>query len=404
MRSREREEVVFMPPRTLRVLVLDQARGVWGAQRYILRLAPLLRQAGVELVLGGPRSVELHGVWRAAGFVAVDLDLTVDRNIRTEGRPTPSGLANEGRDGVRMARLIADVARAGDYDAIWANAHWTHAEASVAGRICRKPVVLHLHEEAVPGMGQWLRAGAMLLATRTVAVSRGVARSLPAVARNRVTVIQNGVDTEVFSPDSGADRNAFRATLGIGAEDLMVLAATRLDPVKRIEDLINAVRSVDDPRLMLVVAGVTSAFAGYEREVRAIGEELLGSRVIFCGERDDMPDLFRASDVVLHAGVVEGMPLGLLEAQACGTPVVAYAVAGVPEAVRDGVTGLLAPPGDVAALGGALRRVTTDSAVRIEMGRNARAHVLAHHRLQTQAARNVEVLTEMCGVSRAMAG
>jgi len=184
----------------------------------------------------------------------------------------------------------------------------------------------------------------------------------------------------------------------------MVLAATRLDPVKRIEDLINTVRSVDESRLKLVVAGVTSAFAGYEREVRTIGEALLGPRVIFCGERDDMPDLFRASDVVLHAGVVEGMPLGLLEAQACGTPVVAYAVAGVPEAVRDGVTGLLAPPGDVAALGDALRRITTDSAARIEMGRNARAHVLAHHQLQTQAARNVEVLTEMCGFSRAMAG
>ena len=393
-----------MPPRTLRVLVLDQARGVWGAQRYILRLAPLLRQAGVELALAGPCSVELHDVWQKAGFAAVDLDLTVDRNIRTQGRPTLAGLAHEARDGVRMARLIANVARAGGYDAIWANAHWTHAEAGVAGRMCRTPVVLHLHEEAMPGMGQWLRTGAMLLATRTVAVSRGVADALPAVARNRVTVIPNGVDTDAFSPHSEPDRAALRASLGVGAEDLMVVAATRLDPVKRIEDLIDAVRSVDEPRLTLVVAGVTSAFAGYEREVRATGQALLGQRVIFCGDRDDMAALFRASDVVLHAGVVEGMPLGLLEAQACGTPVVAYAVAGVPEAVRDGVTGLLAAPGDVAALGAALRRLIIDPAARIEMGASARAHVLAHHQLQAQAVRNAELLTEMCGVPRAMAG
>ena len=256
----------------------------------------------------------------------------------------------------------------------------------------------------MPGTGQFLRAGAMLLASRTVAVSRGVADALPAVARNRVTVIPNGVDTDAFSPHPEADRDALRASLGVAAGDLMVVAATRLDPVKRIEDLIDAVRSVDEPRLKLVVAGVTSAFPEYELQVRATAEAELGRRVIFCGERDDMAALFRASDVVLHAGVVEGMPLGLLEAQACGTPVVAYAVAGVPEAVRDGVTGLLAAPGDVAALAGALRRMTADSSARAEMGAHARQHVLAHHQLHTQAARNVEVLTEMCGVSRAMAG
>jgi glycosyltransferase involved in cell wall biosynthesis len=395
-----------MRPRTLRVLVLDQARGVWGAQRYLLRLAPLLRQSGVELILAGPSSLELHDVWQAAGSAAVDLDLTVDRNIRAEGRPSLPGLTHEARDGVRMARLIAKVARTGGYDAIWANAHWTHAEAGLAGRLCRKPVVLHLHEEALPGMGQWLRTGAMLLATRTVAVSRGVAQALPAVARKRVTVIPNGVDIDVFTPPSEADRamlRDLRASLGIGAEDLMVVAATRLDPVKRIEDLIDAVRLAGLPQLKLVVAGATSAYPAYERDVRARADALPATHVVFCGERDDMGALFCASDVVLHAGVVEGMPLGLLEAQACGTPVVAYAVAGVPEAVRDGVTGLLAAPGDVAGLCTALRRLADDPALRVDMGVNARAHVVAHHRLQTQAARNVEVLTDMCGVSRATA-
>jgi glycosyltransferase involved in cell wall biosynthesis len=395
-----------MPPRTLRVLVLDQARGVWGAQHYLLRLAPLLAEAGVELVLGGPRSLELHDAWQDAGFTAVDVDLPIERSIRSGDRPSVSGIAQETRNVVRMARLIASLVRAGDFDAVWANGHWTHCEASLAGRMCGKPVVLHLHEEAVPGMGQWLRTGAMLLATRTVAVSNGVANALPAFIRQRVRVIPNGVDTEAMSPDSERDRDelrALRASFGIGADDVMVLAATRLDPVKRIEDLIAALKTADDPRLRLIVAGTTSAYPDYQQNIRAQADTLPVGRIHFCGSRNDMAALFRASDVVAHAGVVEGMPLGLVEAQSCGRPVVAYAVAGVPEAVRHGITGLLVAPRDVLGLGGALRTLAENPVLRDEMGVAAREHVLAHHRIQTQALRNAELLTEMCGVPRTMA-
>jgi glycosyltransferase involved in cell wall biosynthesis len=395
-----------MSKRPLRVLVVDQARGVWGAQRYLLRLAPLVRELGVELTLAGPRSLELHDAWLKAGFDAVDLDVPIDRSIRTSGRPRLSGVAREAVDGLRVARLIADIARGGGHDAIWANAHWIHVDASVAGRICGRPVVLHLHEESVPGLGQWLRACAVRVAPRTVAVSQAVADGLPHFARKRVCVIPNGVDTEAMSPPSDAakgDVRRLRASFGIGTDDVMVLAATRLDPSKRIEDLIATVRAVDNPRVRLVVAGATSGYPDYERDVRAAASTLPAGHINFCGIRDDMTALFRASDVVLHAGMVEGMPLGLLEAQSCGKPVIAYDVAGVPEAVLDGSTGLLAAPCDVVGLSVALSRLAGDPALRAQMGTAARTHVLAHHRIETQAMRNVAVLTEMCDVAGAMA-
>jgi glycosyltransferase involved in cell wall biosynthesis len=104
-------------------------------------------------------------------------------------------------------------------------------------------------------------------------------------------------------------------------------------------------------------------------------------------------DLLRACDVCLHAGVVEGMPLGLLEAQACGVPVVAYAAAGVPEAVIDGATALLAPPGDVDALTGALRRLTLDGSMRCRFASAARANAVAEHGIERQADRIAEVIT-----------
>lgn len=386
----------------LKVLVLDQSRGVWGAQRYLLGLAPLMRERGVELVLASPSSLGLKEAWCAAGLEAVDLELPVDRSIRTDGRPTLAGTLHEGRTSLGAARSIAAAARAGHFDAIWANAHWTHAEASVAGRICRRPVVLHLHEKAMPGLGRWLRGGAVALATRTVAVCRAIADDLPRPAQKRVCVIPNGVDTEEFCPASARQTPAMQRTrrdLGVGADDVMVLAATRVDPVKRIEDLIQAIRVIDDPRMKLVVAGATSEHPGYETAMRALATESPLGRVSLCGPRDDMTDLFRASDIVLHAGAVEGMPLTLIEAQACGKPVVAYDVAGVGEAVIDGRTGYLVNPYRVQGLSHMLHRLAADPGLRNEMGAQGRQHVLARHRIEDQAQRNVELLSEMCSLA-----
>jgi glycosyltransferase involved in cell wall biosynthesis len=380
----------------VQVLVLDQARGVWGAQRYLLRLAPLLRERGIELTLAGPRSLELHQAWLDAGWEAVHLDAPIERSIRSSARPGVAGIVREARNGLQAARRIARLATDGGYDALWANGHWTHLDTAVASRLSRTPVVLHLHEEALPGLGRGLRSAAVLAATRTVAVSRAVAAGLPAFAAGRVDVIPNGVDPQAMSPPSQLHARRTREALGIAADDVLVLAATRLDPSKRIEDLISCVAGLDDRRIRLVIAGSTSGYPDYERRVREQAA-VLGENVRFCGNRDDMAALFGASDVVMHTGIVEGMPLTLIEAQACGTPVIAYDVAGVAEAVVDGGTGFLVPPCDVAGLRDAVRRLADDAALRVAFGEAARAHVLAYHRIETQAERNVAVLADMCG-------
>ncbi|MDT5070357.1 MAG: D-inositol-3-phosphate glycosyltransferase [Mycobacterium sp.] len=384
----------------IRVLVLDQAVGVWGAQRYVLRLAPLLRERGVELTLGVPRSLEVYEVWRKTGFPVIDLDLPIYRSIRNAGRPSAWGIGREAWSGLRTVRLIANELRRTDYDAVWSNAHWLHLEASLAGIICKKPAVLHLHEESMPGLATRLRASAVRLAARSVSVSKAVATGLPASVRDRVSVIPNGVDVEANSPEQAGDHTEsrqLRATFGIGTDDVMVLAGTRLDPDKRVEDLIQAIQKIDDARVRLVVAGVTSRFPDYERAVRAEGAALPSGRVTFCGNRDDMSALLRASDLFVHAGVVEGMPLGMLEAQSCAKPVVGYRVAGVPEAVIDGTTGLLAAAGDVHGLCTALDRLVHDPGLRAQMGSAARSHVLANYNIETQATRNAKVLTDLRG-------
>jgi hypothetical protein len=79
---------------TTRVLVVEQARGVWGAQKYLMRLAPLLSESGVDLTLAGPSSLEVHDAWRDAGLRSVALDIRVDAASATRGdRASPGSHA-----------------------------------------------------------------------------------------------------------------------------------------------------------------------------------------------------------------------------------------------------------------------------------------------------------------------
>ena len=98
-------------------------------------------------------------------------------------------------------------------------------------------------------------------------------------------------------------------------------------------------------------------------------------RVTFCGTRRDLGDLLPAMDVFTLPSLWEGLPLALILAMGAARPVVATRIAGIPEVVTDGETGLLVPPGDSAAIGAALARLCADPVERRRMGAAARESV-----------------------------
>lgn len=100
---------------------------------------------------------------------------------------------------------------------------------------------------------------------------------------------------------------------------------------------------------------------GLEARASALG---LSGRVHFAGFRDDVPAILPALDVLLFTSKEEGLGSSILEAWACGVPVVATAAGGIPELVQDGETGLLAPVGDAAALARAVERVLSTPSLR----------------------------------------
>src|ERR1700716_2028650 len=115
----------------LRVLVVEPGHDLGGAQLYVLRLAPLMRERGVEQILAAPARSELARAWRAEGGEHVSLETPTDRSIRrADGRLEPLRALREAGRTLSSARRIAALARQTGANVLHANGHWTHLEVA----------------------------------------------------------------------------------------------------------------------------------------------------------------------------------------------------------------------------------------------------------------------------------
>jgi glycosyltransferase involved in cell wall biosynthesis len=131
-----------------------------------------------------------------------------------------------------------------------------------------------------------------------------------------------------------------------------------------------------------------------------VSELGLSGRVLFLGQRLDVPDLLAASDIFVLSSDWEGLPITILEAMASGLPCVATAVGGVPEALTDGVSGVTVEPGNPGALADGIRTLARDSELRAQMAAAARDEFEQRFRAE-QMVRQTEALYEMALAGRA---
>lgn len=187
--------------------------------------------------------------------------------------------------------------------------------------------------------------------------------------QRKVRVIYNGVDL-ANCPPSKLERQKKRLELRLGGDEALIGCVGRLDAQKGQSVLLDAMAKIRRrTRARLVVLGEGPARAKLEAQIRRL--ELEGA-VIMLGERKDISSWLSALEVFALPSMWEGLPNALLEAMALGVPCVASAVDGVPEVVKDGVSGLLVPPGKVEPLAHALTKLLEDAPLRAKLGAAAK--------------------------------
>lgn len=194
------------------------------------------------------------------------------------------------------------------------------------------------------------------------------------------------------------DDTIFIPAVKTKSETLRVLFVGVLDRAhlfKGIHEALEAIAQV--PEAMLTIVGDGDQRAFLEAEVRSKG---VSDRVVFAGRvsQEDLIRTYQQADVLLFPSTSRAEAFGLvaLEAQACGTPVIASRLPGVRTVVKDGETGILVTPGSVTEIVAALRKMYADPARREELGKNARKHIEANYRQADLLDRQIAIYQDLC--------
>jgi glycosyltransferase involved in cell wall biosynthesis len=217
---------------------------------------------------------------------------------------------------------------------------------------------------------RWLMRWTDAVVTSAEAVREFYVRQI-GTDRSKVEVIYNAVDWTQLQVTMGRDE--MRTSSGIPRDVPLAGILARLTEQKAHRVLFEALaRTPALANMHLAVAGTGELRDELERRAAALGLE---QRVHFLGVRRDVGNVLGALDMFVLPSLWEGLPLALVLAMGAGLPVVATAVAGVPEVVAHGERGLLVNPGDAAGLGAALARLLTNPQEGRELGDAARAFV-----------------------------
>ncbi len=209
----------------------------------------------------------------------------------------------------------------------------------------------------------------------------------------RIDVVHPGVDLATFGP---GDRRTARAALGLDVDASIVAFVGRIQPLKAPDVLLRAAALLPEVRVVVAGGPSGSGLATPDNLVRLAAELGIADRVTFLPpqSREDLVQVYRAADIVAVPSHNESFGLVAVEAQACGTPVVAAAVGGLPVAVRDGVSGALVDGHDPEAWA-----KTLDEVLRADSAALSRAAV--DHAATFSWAHTVDAL--LAGYGRAIA-
>jgi glycosyltransferase involved in cell wall biosynthesis len=252
--------------------------------------------------------------------------------------------------------------------------HTIGMKACLAGRLAARATnaanLIHVHDFVRPPLPiRWLYRAVASPSDVGISVSSAVADYVPAtyhLARERSAVLHNAIDLRRFKSvqDAGANRQRL---LQLDAATPVLGMLGRFHPVKgqaeMLEIFAKVVRAIPSARLVLVGDGPTRA--EIEQKAAAAG---LAEKILFLGQRKDIPQLMGCFDVLAIPSRSEGLSIAAMEAMAVGRPVVAFRVGGVGDVVHHGKTGYLVEPGNIEGFADAVVSLLSDAQRRSDFG------------------------------------
>ena len=392
----------------MRVLYVNHTSRVSGGELSLLGLlaAP---PAGVEATVACPEG-ELAERLRRAGVEVAPIQGT-DGSLRLSPTATPRALAEMARASLQVRRAAARH-RA---DVVHANSIRAGLIATGPSGIGRPPTVVHVRDCLPPGRVSALTLRAIARADALIANSAHTRASLGSAAAS-ARVVHNAVDLARFERVELSPAAA-RARLGLAPGGPVLGTIAQITPWKGQDDAIRIAAALrqrhPDLRLLLVgavkfdSASTRHDNAAYLDGLRGLVDELgLGDAVSFLGERDDVPELLAAIDVLLAPSWEEPFGRSIIEAMAAGTAVAATSVGGPPEIVDDGVSGLLLAPREPRLWAQAIETLLDEPGRLEQIAARGRAEAFHRFGAERHATAVGEVYRAVSGVppSRPVAG
>ena len=264
---------------------------------------------------------------------------------------------------------------------IYTNSRGAHIAGTLAGRLTGRPVVMHVQDLFQrPGFYMTLaRWGAYAVVVPSAAAREWMLHSRWSLAAaTKIRVIPSPVDCDRFHPNVSGMR--VRDELGLGGCYPVVVAVGALEEWKGQADLIRAVPRVlrAFPMARFLIVGAERREGEYLGELRRLVTELgVGHAVLLLGQREDVPELLAASDIAVSPSWRDTFPGAVVEAMACGLPVVATRAGGSVDLVEKGVTGVLVEPRQPMQLAEALVWLASDTDRARAMGRAGCERIVA---------------------------
>ena len=371
----------------LKVLVVENGAGFGGALTSLESLLSALPRdrCEVHVLIGYPQDCVRPG-GAVRGVAVLERERRYGSNAPLQKRlagifggraGNAAFVVDHLTTGRRFASAVARLVRERGVDVVHGNNGVLVNDAVIFGaRRAGRPCVIHSRGTEYPSrVAAWLARKV----DHFLPVSGYVGDTVRAfgVPEERITVVPEGLDATAFA--AGADGAAVRAELDLAPGTPVVGMVGCLVAWKGHSVFLDACARTLARRgaVALIAGGAPGGDPGAVDRLRARTAELgVADRVRFLGHRSDVPSVMAACDVVVHAST-EPEPFGrvILEAMALGRPVIAARAGGPGEFVREGVDGLLTPPGDAAALAEALDRLLADADLRARLGTGGREGV-----------------------------